>query len=175
VTLRRYCLLKYSSDEFRGLTVQLANGKIAPDIYWFGTAANRYDDVRSPGRFNVNMAVQQEFAFTERLRAQRSAEASNLLNSAQFCPRVNAGLGPTFTTLSAAQQAWPHSIQGRQNCASACSSDRLSRAGHPHTLPALNVQNNRRNPSCPIRGSRAEVTCPNVAAPTVVPTPDHCA
>lgn len=34
---------------------------------------------------------------------QLSAEASNLLNNAQFRPNFNAGLGATFTNVTAAQ------------------------------------------------------------------------
>ena len=85
--------------------VQLPNVSIAPDIYWFGTAAPRYDDVRTLGRFNVNMSVQKELRITERIKAQFSAEASNVLNNTQFRPAMNAALTGTFTNLTAAQTA----------------------------------------------------------------------
>ena len=105
VTVCRYCFLKYSSDAFAGRVVQLPNGSIAPDIYWFGTAEPRYDDVRTLGRFNVNMSVQKELRITERIKAQFSAEACNVLNKTQFRPAMNAGLTGTFTNLTAAQTA----------------------------------------------------------------------
>jgi hypothetical protein len=105
VTVCRYCFLQYSSDAFRGRVVEFPNGNIGPDIYWWGTAAQRYGDVRGPGRFNVNMSLQKEVPLTERVRMQFSAEASNLLNNPQFRPNLNAGLGNTFTNVTAAQRA----------------------------------------------------------------------
>jgi hypothetical protein len=105
VTVCRNCFLKYSSDAAAGRIVQFPNGSYGQDVYWFGTAAPRYGDVRTPGRFNVNMSVQKELGITERVKAQVSAEASNLLNNAQFRPALNAGLTAVFTNLSAAQTA----------------------------------------------------------------------
>ena len=101
----RYCFLKYSSDAFSGRTVQLPNGNLANDIYWWGDAALRYGDVRGNGRWNVNMSVQKEIPMTERVRFQISAEASNLFNNTQFRPQMNAGTGATYTNLNSAQIA----------------------------------------------------------------------
>jgi hypothetical protein len=105
VTVCRYCFLKYSVDAFRGRVVQLPNGNFAPDIYWFGTADNRYGDIRGNGRFNINLSLQKEFAVKETVRFQLSAEASNVLNNTQFRPNMNGGLGNTFVNVSAAQAA----------------------------------------------------------------------
>ncbi|HYZ83483.1 MAG TPA: hypothetical protein VE621_03740 [Bryobacteraceae bacterium] len=74
VTVCHYCLLKYSSDAFRGRSVQFPNGTIGQDIYWYGNAAQGYEDLRGPGRFNMNMSLQKEIGFTERVRLQLSAE-----------------------------------------------------------------------------------------------------
>jgi hypothetical protein len=101
----RYCFLKYSSDAFSGRTVQLPNGSIANDIYWWGDAALRYGDVRGNGRWNVNMSVQKEIPITEAVRFQISAEASNLFNNTQFRPVMTAGTGGTYTNLTSAQIA----------------------------------------------------------------------
>jgi hypothetical protein len=101
----RYCFLKYSSDAFSGRTVQFPNGTVGNDIYWYGTAAARYGDIRGFGRFNINLSLQKEFQLRERLNLQLSAEASNLLNSAQFRPELNASSGSTFTSVTAAQLA----------------------------------------------------------------------
>jgi len=105
VVVCRYCFLKYSSDAFTGRTVNLPNGTIAPDVYWFGTSANRYGDIRGNGRWNVNMSLQKQFAVREKLQFQVSAEASNLFNNTQFRPVMNTGLGGTFTNVTAAQRA----------------------------------------------------------------------
>lgn len=96
VVVCRYCFLKYSSDAFRGRTVQFPNGQTGADIYWFGNAAHRYGDIRGNGRWNMNLSVQREFALYERLRLQFSAEATNFFNNTQFRPQLNGGLGATF-------------------------------------------------------------------------------
>ncbi|MCS7024460.1 MAG: TonB-dependent receptor [Bryobacteraceae bacterium] len=105
IVVCRYCFLKYNVEAFRGRVVQFPNGTFGPDIYWFGTADNRYGDIRGNGRFNINLSLQKEIAVRERLGLTFSAEASNLLNNTQFRPQLNAGLGNTFTNLSAAQIA----------------------------------------------------------------------
>jgi trimeric autotransporter adhesin len=105
VTVCRYCFLKYSSDAFRGRTVTFPNGNIGQDIYWWGTAAHRYEDARGPGRFNINMSLQKEFSVAEKLRFQLSAEASNLLNNLQLRPNFQAGTGATFLSVTPAQAA----------------------------------------------------------------------
>ncbi len=105
ITVCRNCFLKYSSDAFSGRVVTLPNGTVTNDIYWFGTSANRYGDIRGNGRWNVNMSLQKQFAISEKLKLQISAEASNLFNNTQFRPTMNLSLGDTFTSLSAAQRA----------------------------------------------------------------------
>jgi hypothetical protein len=105
VLVCRYCFLKYSSDAFSGRVVQFANGSLGNDIYYYGTATARYGDFRGNGRFNVNLSVQKEFQLHERLNLQLSAEASNLLNSAQFRPELNAATSSLFTNVSPAQAA----------------------------------------------------------------------
>jgi trimeric autotransporter adhesin len=104
IVVCRYCFLKYSSDAFSGRTVTLANGNLAPDVYWFGNATTRYGDIRGNGRWNVNMSLQKQIPIREKLQLQFSAEASNLFNNTQFRPAMNSGLGNTFTTLSQAQR-----------------------------------------------------------------------
>jgi hypothetical protein len=101
----RYCFLKYSSDAFSGRVVNLPNGTLAPDVYWWGTSDIRYGDIRGNGRWNVNMSLQKEVAIREQLRLQLSAEASNLFNNTQFRPQMNAGTGATFTNVTPAQRA----------------------------------------------------------------------
>jgi trimeric autotransporter adhesin len=105
IVVCRYCFLKYSSDAFAGRTVTLANGNIAPDVYWWGNTDIRYGDIRGNGRWNVNLSLQKQFSIRERLQMQLSAEATNVFNNTQFRPNMNAGLGATFTNVSAAQRA----------------------------------------------------------------------
>jgi hypothetical protein len=103
VTVGRFSFLKYNPDAFRGRTVTLPNGTVAPDIYWYGNAAIRYSDFRGANYYNHNMSLQKDFAFGERIRATFSAEATNLWNRAQFTGTVNAGTGNIFTTVNSAR------------------------------------------------------------------------
>ncbi len=105
ITVCRYCFLKYSSDAFSGRVVNLPNGTVANDIYWFGTSANRYGDIRGLGRWNVNMSLQKQLAIREALKLQISVEASNLFNNSQFRPNMSLNLGDTFTNLNALQRS----------------------------------------------------------------------
>jgi trimeric autotransporter adhesin len=111
VTVARYSFLKYNPDAFRGRVVQLPNGNLAPDIYWFGTSALRYNDIRGANYYNHNMSLQKDFAITERIRATFSAEATNLWNRAQLTGTINAGTGNIFTTTNAARGQQPGMIQ----------------------------------------------------------------
>ena len=105
IVVCRYCFLKYSSDAFSGRTVNLPNGTVAPDVYWWGSSDIRYGDVRGNGRWNVNMSLQKQIPVSDKVQMQFSAEASNLFNNTQFRPTMNAGTGATFTNISAAQRA----------------------------------------------------------------------
>ena len=111
ITPGRFTFLKYNPDAFRGRTVTLPNGNIAPDIYWYGTSALRYGDVRGNSYYNHNVSLQKDFAITERIKATFSAEATNLWNRSQFTGSVNAGTGNIFTAPNAARGVTPGMIQ----------------------------------------------------------------
>ena len=111
ITPGRFTFLKYNPDAFRGRTVTLPNGNIAPDIYWYGTSALRYGDVRGNSYYNHNVSLQKDFAITERIKATFSAEATNLWNRTQFTGSVNAGTGNIFTAPNAARGVTPGMIQ----------------------------------------------------------------
>ncbi len=105
VVVCRYCFLKYSSDAFSGRVVQFPNGNLGNDIYWWGTSASRYGDIRGNGRWNVNLSVQKNVTIRENVRMQISAEASNFFNNTQFQPTLNAGTGGVAINPTAAQTA----------------------------------------------------------------------
>ncbi len=111
ITPARFTFLRYNPDAFRGRTVTLPNGNTAPDIYWFGTSALRYADIRGAAYYNHNVSLQKDFAITERIRATFSAEATNLWNRAQFTGTVNAGTGNIFTAANPARGIAPGMIQ----------------------------------------------------------------
>lgn len=111
MTVGRFQYLKYNPDAFRGRTVTLPNGTVAPDIYWYGTSALRYNDFRGVNYYNHNVSLQKDFAITERIRATFSAEATNLWNRTQFTGNVNGGTGNIFTAPNAARGITPGMIQ----------------------------------------------------------------
>jgi hypothetical protein len=84
VTPQKYTFLKYNSCAFTGETLTTPNGSIVPNQYWNGDAAQTSGDLRGPGRFNVDFSLRRTFPVTERFRLEIAAEASNLLNHAEF-------------------------------------------------------------------------------------------
>ena len=78
---------------FSGPTVTLANGKLAPDVFWYGTGRIAYDDIRSPSNVFFDAQVQRDFPVTERVHFQFAVNAYNLLNMTQFTPFQAIGVG----------------------------------------------------------------------------------
>jgi hypothetical protein len=111
MTVGRFNFLKYNPDAFRGRTVTLPNGTIAPDIYWYGNAANRYNDFRGVNYYNHNVSLQKEVKVTDRVGVLFSAEATNLWNRAQFSGNVNGGTGNVFLAPNTARGVQPGMIQ----------------------------------------------------------------
>ncbi len=111
ITPGRFTFLKYNPEAFAGRTVTLPNGNTAPDIYWYGTSALRYGDVRGASYYNHNVSLQKDFKIGEKLQMLFSAEATNLWNRAQFTGTVNAGSGNIFTAANPARGVRPGNIQ----------------------------------------------------------------
>ncbi|MBC7926219.1 MAG: hypothetical protein H7039_11235, partial [Bryobacteraceae bacterium] len=111
ITVGRFNYLKYNPDAFSGRVVTLPNGTVVPDIYWYGTSALRFNDIRGAAYYNHNLSVQKDFSFTERIRATLSAEATNIWNRAQFTGTLNAGTSNVFTTANPARGVAPGMIQ----------------------------------------------------------------
>jgi hypothetical protein len=76
--------LKWNPDAFKGRTVTTPNGSNVADIYWFGTAALNYGDLRSNPVDNVTMSFEKEFKVRERYTVDIQANATNLFNHTQF-------------------------------------------------------------------------------------------
>lgn len=111
ITVARFNFLQFNPDAFRGRTVQFANGNTAPDIYWHGTSAMSYADVRGINYYNHNVSLQKESRVTERVSILFSAEATNLWNRAQFAGNVNVGSGNIFLAANPARGVQPGMIQ----------------------------------------------------------------
>jgi len=90
ITPCAFCFLKYNLAAFQGQTTTAANGATILDMLWWGTAATNYDDLRGPGRANMNLSLEKGFKVGERMELLFSAEATNFLNNVQFRPRLNS-------------------------------------------------------------------------------------
>ena len=89
------CFLKYNIDAFAGRIVTTPNGSVIPDLFWYGTSAATFGDLRANGIWNTNMSLEKAFKVGERLSVDLSAQATNLLNHTQFKPGLNMSFGGT--------------------------------------------------------------------------------
>ena len=94
--------LKYYTGAFSGRVITLPNGKIQADQNWVGTVNNTLNELRGPGRFNIDMSLRRNIKFMERYSLEMSAEATNLLNNSQMSGSYSAGLGSTVVTANPA-------------------------------------------------------------------------
>jgi outer membrane receptor protein involved in Fe transport len=89
------CFLKYNIDAFAGRTVTTPNGTVVPDLFWYGTSAATFGDMRSNSTWNVNMSLEKSFKMWERYSVNLAAQATNLFNNTQFKPGLNTSFGAT--------------------------------------------------------------------------------
>src|SRR5437764_8622883 len=99
--------LKYYEGAWSGRVLQVSNGSYVPDVYWYGAAAQAVDQMRGPGRFNIDMSLRRTFKIRERFNLEFAANATNLLNSTQFAANYDGGLGSTNTAVNAASGLRP--------------------------------------------------------------------
>lgn len=90
-----FSYLKYNPDAFAGQTVVTANGSVQRDVFWWGTAAFTYDDLRNEPLNNINLSIQRSFSIRERFRLDLQAHANNFLNHTQFSPSYQTSVGAT--------------------------------------------------------------------------------
>ncbi|HEX9367886.1 MAG TPA: TonB-dependent receptor [Vicinamibacterales bacterium] len=101
ITPPAFTYLKYNPDAFAGRVVATPNGSIVADQYWFGNAAQTYDEIRTDPRFNIDASVRRQFRIA-RYQLEIGADIMNLLNHTQFNGAYAGGLGGTTTTANAA-------------------------------------------------------------------------
>jgi hypothetical protein len=94
--------LKYYSGAFTGRYVVLPNGRFGAAQNWVGTIPGNFDDLRGPGRFNIDLSLRKSVTLYERYALEISAEASNVLNNSQQSGSYSGGLGSTTVTPNAA-------------------------------------------------------------------------
>jgi hypothetical protein len=87
------CFLKYNPDAFQGNVVTTPNGSVVNDVYWWGTAAQRYTDIRGAGVNNWNLSLERSFRVKERVTMHFAAQATNGFNHTQFKPAMTMALG----------------------------------------------------------------------------------
>jgi hypothetical protein len=87
--------LKYNACAFEGETVTTPNGSIQPNKFWVGDTDPTISAFRGPGRVNVDMSLRRTFPIREWLKLEFAADATNLLNSAEYNGNYNGGLGNT--------------------------------------------------------------------------------
>jgi trimeric autotransporter adhesin len=90
--------LKYNECAFQGETVTGANGSILANQFWVGDADPTISALRGPGRINVDLSLRRNFTIRERLKLQFAADATNLLNSAEYSGNYSGSLGSTNLT-----------------------------------------------------------------------------
>jgi hypothetical protein len=107
ITPAKNTYLKYYEGAWSGRVLQVSNGSYVPDVYWWGTAAQTFDQMRGPGRFNIDMSLRRTFRIRERWNLEFAANATNLLNNTQLAANYSGALGSTNTALSAASGLRP--------------------------------------------------------------------
>jgi hypothetical protein len=89
------CFLKYNIDAFAGRIVTTPNGAVVPDLFWYGTSAATFGNVRSNSFWNLNMSLEKSFTVWEKYAISVAAQATNLFNNTQFKPGLNMSFGAT--------------------------------------------------------------------------------
>ena len=88
--------LVYNPDAFVGQTLTTANGSHQADLFWWGTSAINYGEMRGPGRSNLDVTLSREFHYKERFTLALDARATNVFNHTQFrTGSFNMSLGST--------------------------------------------------------------------------------
>jgi hypothetical protein len=107
ITPGKNTFLKYYSGAFGGRVVTAPNGNAIQDVYWWGTAGPTFNELRNPGRFNIDLSLRRTFKVRERISLEFAADATNLLNNTQLNGTYTGGLGNTQTAVNAARGLKP--------------------------------------------------------------------
>ena len=106
ITPCNYCFLKYNVDAFSAPVIANPNsaGKYLNDTYWTGNQAIDYGGLRAPIISNLNFTLKRNFRVTEKLGVDFQANATNVLNHANF-QTFTMDLGGVNTTAPSAANA----------------------------------------------------------------------
>ncbi len=89
------CFLKYNIDAFQGRIVTTPNGSVVPDLFWYGTSAATFNDLRANGAWNANMSLEKSFRIGEKFKLELAAQTTNIFNHTTFRPGVQTSFGGT--------------------------------------------------------------------------------
>lgn len=95
ITPQKNTFLKYNACAFEGQTLLAPNGRFIADQYWVGTSAQTFNDIRTPGRTNIDLSLRRTFRLRESMTLNVNADATNLLNNAQYSGAYTGALGAT--------------------------------------------------------------------------------
>ena len=95
MTPAKNTFLKYNQCAFQGEVLTAPNGSTIANQFWFGNSNETNGNLRGPDRFNIDLSLRRSFAIRERIKLQISADATNLLNHAEYNGSFNGGLGNT--------------------------------------------------------------------------------
>jgi hypothetical protein len=95
VTPAKNTFLKYNSCAFQGEVLTAPNGSTIANQFWFGNSNQTNGILRGPDRFNVDLSLRRTFAVRERIKLQIAADATNLLNHAEYSGNFSGALGNT--------------------------------------------------------------------------------
>jgi len=107
ITPPKNAFLKYNLCAFQGRVVTTPNGSVVPDVYWFGNAASTYDELRGPGRFNVDFTLRRIVPIRENKSLEFAIDATNLLNHTEYNGNYNGALGNTNLVTNASRGLTP--------------------------------------------------------------------
>ena len=79
----------------------MPNGAIVADQFWWGNAAQTYDEILTDSRFNIDIGIRRDFAISS-YRLEFGLDVINVLNHTQFSGAYTGGLGGTVTAANPA-------------------------------------------------------------------------
>jgi hypothetical protein len=71
------------------------------DQYWYGTASQTYDEIRTDPRFNLDISVRRKIPIAT-TSLEVGVDINNVLNHTQFSGAYTSNLGGTTTTANPA-------------------------------------------------------------------------
>ena len=95
VTPAKNAFLKYNACAFQGQVLTTPSGATVANQYWVGPSNQTSGFLRGPGRFNVDLSLRRSFTIREQIKLQGSADATNVINHAEYSGNFSGGLGST--------------------------------------------------------------------------------